>query len=84
MPEIDGFEATQMMRALETKSGRARTPIIALTANAFEEDRERSLAAGMDAHLNKPYTADELTNLLSEWINRADPASVGRKDKLLA
>lgn len=54
MPEMDGISATQEIRRLETTSGRARTPIIAVTANALPEHRTACLEAGMDAHIAKP------------------------------
>ena len=57
MPGIDGLEATRRIRAAEAASGDARTPIVALTANAFAEDREACLAAGMDAFLSSRSTA---------------------------
>ena len=53
MPKVDGLEMTRRIGAAETKAGRARTPIIALTAHAGEGFRERCLAAGMDAHIAK-------------------------------
>lgn len=64
MPGIDGFEATARIRRHEEASARRRTPIVALTANAMSGDRERSLAAGMDDHLAKPFRAEELAALL--------------------
>jgi PAS domain S-box-containing protein len=61
MPEMDGFAATNAIREFEQKNhARARVPIIALTANAIEGDRERCLAAGMDAYLSKPFTPKSL------------------------
>ena len=53
MPEMDGLEATQMIRSLD-RADAETVPIIALTANAFDEDVQRSLQAGMNAHLSKP------------------------------
>ena len=64
MPEMDGLEATRRIRASEAASG-ARTPIVALTANAFGEDREACLAAGMDDFLVKPLDRERLAELLS-------------------
>lgn len=54
MPELDGYDATRMMREWEQVQGRPRTPIVALTANALREEVEKSLAAGCDAHMTKP------------------------------
>jgi CheY-like chemotaxis protein len=59
MPEMDGFEATAEIRKRQKNSGR-RTPIIALTAHALKEDRERCLSAGMDACVTKPIRPVEL------------------------
>ena len=55
MPVMDGLQATQQLRTMEQTSGRARTPVVALTANTMQGDRERYLAAGMDGFLAKPY-----------------------------
>ena len=57
---IDGLEAARRIRAAEAARGAARTPIIALTANAFAEDREACLAAGMDGFLVKPLDRERL------------------------
>jgi CheY-like chemotaxis protein len=59
MPVMDGLEATQLIRKQEQRSGK-HTPIIALTANAMEEDRERCLHSGMDGYLSKPVTLERL------------------------
>jgi two-component system, sensor histidine kinase and response regulator len=79
MPEMDGFEATNRIRALE-ETGRARTTIVALTANALKEDRQRCLDAGMDDYLPKPYTGAEVQKVLSKWLKAAPitevPASI--------
>jgi two-component system, sensor histidine kinase len=69
MPGVDGFEATQRIRAEERQRGRPRVPIVALTANALEGDRERSLAAGMDDHLAKPFNEPQLRAALQRWFS---------------
>jgi signal transduction histidine kinase/DNA-binding response OmpR family regulator len=65
MPDMDGIEATRRIRAAEAASGARRTPIVALTANAFSEDRETCLAAGMDDFLVKPLDRERLTEALA-------------------
>ena len=70
MPEMDGFAATKALReylAREARSIPKDIPIIALTANAFPEDRENCLAAGMNDHLAKPFEQDQLKELLLKW-----------------
>jgi len=66
MPETDGIEATRRIRAAEQAATGARTPIVALTANAFSDDREACLAAGMDAFLTKPLDRERLAELLAQ------------------
>ncbi|MBE6818684.1 MAG: response regulator [Ruminococcaceae bacterium] len=68
MPVMDGLEATKAIRALEREDAK-RVPIIALTANAFDEDVKRSLQAGMNAHLSKPVEFEQLEATLDALIN---------------
>ncbi len=68
MPVMDGYVATQCIREREKQLGLPRIPIIALTANAFDEDIAQALAAGMDAHLAKPYTRAQLREVLAAWL----------------
>jgi len=60
MPELDGYAATEALRERERQRGLRRLPVVALTADAFDSDAERARAAGMDAHLAKPYTRSAL------------------------
>ncbi len=71
MPEMDGLEATAAIRALDREDAK-RIPIIAMTANAFDEDVQRSLQAGMNAHLSKPVEPDRLYQMLGELIYKAE------------
>jgi len=66
MPEMDGYQATQMIRHHE-KELKVTTPIIALTAHAFEGDKEKSLAAGMNDYMSKPFTQKDLQQLLEHY-----------------
>ncbi len=70
MPEMDGLTATQQIRQVESSTGNKRTPIIAVTANAFAEDRAACLKAGMDDYLSKPFTERQLSEALARWLPR--------------
>ncbi len=71
MPVMDGYEATARIRQLEGKrKQKHRIPIIALTANALEGDREKCLSAGMDDYISKPFNQDEIRNILERWSSR--------------
>lgn len=71
MPGMDGFEAVRQIRRLEAESNGRRTPIVALTAHAPQEIRERCLAAGMDDVLAKPFRDMLLRDTLAQWIDGA-------------
>ena len=71
MPEMDGLEATEKIRSLNRPDAK-RIPIIALTANAFDEDIQRSIQVGMNAHLSKPVEAEQLIKILGELIYAAE------------
>ena len=68
MPLLDGVEAC---RAIRLYPGREKTPILAMTANAFEEDRQRCSEAGMNDHIAKPVDPDVLFETLFKWLNQA-------------
>jgi len=78
MPEMDGFEATGLIRASERVTGR-HTPIVAMTAHAMTGDHERCLAAGMDDYISKPLQKTELFALLEKFspARKSDLATVG-------
>ncbi|MDK2841464.1 MAG: hypothetical protein PWQ17_969 [Anaerophaga sp.] len=67
MPVMDGIKATQKIREIE-QSTSSHTPIIAVTANAFPEDKERCLSAGMDDYISKPFQPDELLQLIKKHL----------------
>lgn len=69
MPFMDGYEATRQIRSQEQKP--SRVPIIALTANAMQGDREKCFAAGMDDYLTKPFKEENLHNILNKWLTKA-------------
>ena len=66
MPGMDGLTVTRELRQLEAESGRPRTPVVALTANAFDSDVQASLAAGCDRHLSKPVSKVQLLEALAQ------------------
>ena len=67
MPGIGGLAATRAIRRIEATEGRPRTQVLALTAEAFESDQHSSLAAGCDAHLNKPISQDSLLQAIDSY-----------------
>ena len=74
MPNMDGLEATRQIRALQGKA--ANTPIIAMTANAFADDRHRCMEAGMNDFIAKPISIDGLLDRLVHWVSPAAPIPV--------
>lgn len=68
MPDMDGFDTTKHIRAFEKFSKRPRSPIVAFTANAMQEDEVECLAAGMDDFLAKPIQPDALVAILKKWL----------------
>lgn len=68
MPELDGYETTRRFRDWERQEQRQRTPIFALTANALSGDPEKCVVAGMDGYLSKPFTIDQLFDLLESGL----------------
>jgi len=68
MPRLDGLTATGTIREIERSRNLPRTPIIAVTANALQGDRERCLAAGADDYLSKPFSEQQLIDKLRRWL----------------
>ena len=68
MPVMTGYEATIAIRGEEARTGSRRLPIVALTADAFDDDAAKSRTAGMDGHLAKPYTREQLREVLAQWL----------------
>ena len=76
MPEMDGRTAAREIRTFELAHGKPPIPIIALTADAMQGDREKCLAAGMNDYLSKPFKVVQLTEMLERWGLRLAPAAV--------
>ncbi|EKF75669.1 sensor histidine kinase/response regulator [Alcanivorax hongdengensis A-11-3] len=77
MPVMDGLEATRELRRWERMHGKPSVPIVALTANAMSDERDRCLAAGMNGHLTKPFRRQGLIRVLDPYL-RAAPSPPGR------
>lgn len=75
MPVMDGLEAARRLRAQEADDGAEPTPIIAMTAHAMREDREKSRNAGMDDHITKPIDPDMLARILIKWVKPYEQAA---------
>ena len=72
MPVLDGLEAARRIRALPRQDSK-QIPILAMTANAFAEDVQRSLNAGMNAHLTKPLSEHKLLTALQQYVPKNQP-----------
>ncbi|WP_415766382.1 hybrid sensor histidine kinase/response regulator [Pseudomonas sp. ZB1P45] len=72
MPILDGFSATQQLRAWEVGNQRIRTPVVALTAHILAEHKERARQAGMDGHMAKPVELSQLRDLIEHWVGQRD------------
>jgi CheY-like chemotaxis protein len=73
MPEMDGYEATRRIRALDIPKAK-KIPIIAMTANVFREDIDRCFEAGMNGHVGKPLDFDDVLSVLNKYLNRVKSA----------
>jgi signal transduction histidine kinase/CheY-like chemotaxis protein len=76
MPKLDGYAATSRFREWEAEHQRPRTPIVALTANALSGDAEKCYAAGMDRYLSKPFTSDQLYQVLESCVPGSAPPDI--------
>lgn len=70
MPEMNGYEATRAIRGLKDHPNAITIPTIAMTANAFAEDVQASLDAGMNGHLSKPIVMEEVVKTIARNLNR--------------
>jgi polar amino acid transport system substrate-binding protein len=79
MPEMDGIDATAVIRSCERDQSSRRLPIVAMTADAMQGDREKYLDAGMDDYLSKPVKLEELKAVLTRWAptQRPEDAQLG-------
>jgi CheY-like chemotaxis protein/HPt (histidine-containing phosphotransfer) domain-containing protein len=77
MPRMDGHALARRLRAAEADRGAARTPIVAVTADAIKGEEERCLASGMDAYLVKPVSIEQLRATLERWLPIQEEGSVG-------
>jgi len=87
MPEMDGYDATKEIRRREASGeigessdescGVGHVPIIAMTANAMQGDREKCIAAGMDDYVTKPINSQDLANMMTKWLSKVEQPKVG-------
>jgi CheY-like chemotaxis protein len=77
MPVMDGIKATEVIRQWEQEASRPHLKIIALTAGAFDEDRQHCIAAGMDDFLTKPVNLNDLASMLEKWLGQNGYADDG-------
>ena len=68
MPVLDGFTATEMLRAWELENHLPRTPVVALTAHIMSEHKERARQVGMDDHMAKPIELSQLREMIERWV----------------
>jgi CheY-like chemotaxis protein len=80
MPEMDGFEACRHLRIREAERSMPRLPVIAMTANAMEGDRDLCLAAGMDDYVSKPVNPDKLYDMLYRWLVKGGKGGPGHQN----
>jgi len=79
MPVLDGFSATQQLRAWEVGNQRVRTPVVALTAHILAEHKERARQAGMDGHMAKPVELSQLRELVEHWVEQRNQLQPQRR-----
>jgi PAS domain S-box-containing protein len=72
MPEMNGYDVTRALRRLEAEGNLSHTPVVALTANASQESREKCLESGMDDFLAKPFLMEELSEMLERWLSEME------------
>ncbi|WP_121381062.1 response regulator, partial [Pseudomonas aeruginosa] len=72
MPVLDGFSATEQLRAWEAHEQRPHTPVVALTAHILSEHKERARLVGMDGHMAKPVELSQLRELIAYWVGERD------------
>lgn len=80
MPILDGYSAVRILRGQELTNKCLRTPVVALTAHASQEERGKCLSAGMDDFLSKPITRSELATMLAHWLEEAKPTKITPKE----
>ncbi len=83
MPVLDGLGATRKIRELEEETGTEPMPIVAVTANAFDEDRRACLEAGMDDYLSKPFSPEQLVDVLEKWLEPGDGQTTAAIDEVI-
>ena len=83
MPNMDGYQAAQRIRHLNDKT-RAEIPIIAMTANAFAEDRKRVFDAGMNEHIAKPIDIEKLGSAILSVLNKQESLQSGKNNNMNA